>query len=231
MTKPTTLSYTPELWDREYGVLHVIPSSRREAPSKALLLAAKLFDLRPGLRVLDLGCGNGRNAIFLAKLGCEAHAVDFSEVAVKECQKRAARENVAEQIHTYHQSFFSPLPLPKHSFDLVLDIYVLCHFLTDSEHREYLELISRMVKPDGRVISVVFSNDDEYYQAMPRVEPSFVEDPINGIAKRLFTEIEIKSIYDHLDLEYFLKFEFDDVVLGKTFRRRIYTSILRGRVL
>ncbi len=228
MTKQPIVSDAQELWDREYGTLQVIPSSIREAPSKALLLLQPLLDLQAGPKVLDLGCGNGRNSIFLAKLGCEVHAVDFSKVAVQKSRKSAEEENVSERICFYQQSFFSPLPFQSHSFDLVLDIYVLCHFLNESMRNEYVNLMSRMIRPDGRVVSVVFSTDDEYYETMPTVRPSTVEDPVNGIVKRLFTEDEAKSNYDPLRLEYFLKFEFDDVVLGKIYRRRVYASLLRS---
>jgi len=44
--------------------------------------------LAPG-RVLELGCGNGRNAVHLASLGCTVDAVDFSERAVEWTQQRA----------------------------------------------------------------------------------------------------------------------------------------------
>jgi len=44
--------------------------------------------LAPG-RVLELGCGNGRNAVHLASLGCTVDAVDFSERAVELTRQRA----------------------------------------------------------------------------------------------------------------------------------------------
>lgn len=46
--------------------------------------------LGPG-RVLELGCGNGRNATYLASLGCRVDAVDFSRQALEWARSRAAR--------------------------------------------------------------------------------------------------------------------------------------------
>ena len=55
------------LWDREYSDLKVIPSSTRQLPSKPLVLFAEILDFRKMRKVLDAGCGIGRNAIYLAQ--------------------------------------------------------------------------------------------------------------------------------------------------------------------
>lgn len=44
--------------------------------------------LVPG-HVLELGCGNGRNALFLTELGCRVDAVDFSQEAISWASERA----------------------------------------------------------------------------------------------------------------------------------------------
>jgi SAM-dependent methyltransferase len=50
--------------------------------------------LTPG-RVLELGCGSGRNAIYLASLGCSVDAVDFSSQAIEWAQQRAKPAGVS----------------------------------------------------------------------------------------------------------------------------------------
>ena len=42
-------------------------------------------------RVLDVGCGEGRNAIFMAKLGCQVDAFDISENGIAEAKEIARR--------------------------------------------------------------------------------------------------------------------------------------------
>jgi hypothetical protein len=76
----------------------------------------------------------------------------------------------------------------------------------------------------------VFSIEDEYYArfSSDNADAIVVLDPINGIWKRLYSEEEIKQLLrHHFALMYFAKFEFSDVVLGKSYRRVLFTSVLR----
>ena len=49
-------------------------------------------------RILDLACGDGRNAIYLAKLGCEVTAVDFSQEALERLRSFSEQEGLSIQI-------------------------------------------------------------------------------------------------------------------------------------
>ena len=66
----------PRNWDRHYSD----PANLEFAPAPLLVQAAEL--LRPG-RALDLACGTGRNALFLASLGWQVTAVDRSAVGIR----------------------------------------------------------------------------------------------------------------------------------------------------
>ena len=66
----------PQAWDERYAASELIWSA---APNQ--FVAAELTDLTPG-RAVDLAAGEGRNAIWLAGLGWEVTAVDFSQVAL-----------------------------------------------------------------------------------------------------------------------------------------------------
>ena len=227
------MSYQPELWDQEYGSLRVIPSSTRALPSKALLLFSEILDFRGYNKVLDAGCGNGRNSVYLAKKGREVHAIDSSETALNELKQAATAANVADRITVYDQSLQPSFPFENDLFDLVLDSYVFCHIVDDEMRQNYRRELKRVTRPGGLVFSSVFSVNDEYYSTVARsttTSEKVVTDPNNGITKRLYTRTEIKTFF-RLDFEipYFIEFEFDDVVLGKSYRRNVLASILRGR--
>src|SRR5207245_1445473 len=64
-----------DLWDEEYSLHRVIPSSTREAPSHVLLLYSELLGFRNMRTALDAGCGNARNSVYLARMGIDIQAV------------------------------------------------------------------------------------------------------------------------------------------------------------
>lgn len=49
-------------------------------------------------KILDLGCGDGRDAIFFAKNGLRVVAVDFSNTVIKKLEKRAAGKNIKNMV-------------------------------------------------------------------------------------------------------------------------------------
>jgi cyclopropane fatty-acyl-phospholipid synthase-like methyltransferase len=77
----------PELFDDDY--LHfytdVLGAGRSDADAG---LVARLLSLEPGMRVLDVPCGEGRIAGRLARLGCEVVGVDYTERWVELARKQ-----------------------------------------------------------------------------------------------------------------------------------------------
>ena len=99
----STFESNQKTWDHEYDHGQIIPSSLRPQVSKALVLYEHFFNFGQISPVLDAGCGNGRNAIYFAKKGCEVQAVDFSESALGLVRKRANEAGVADQIRVSNQ--------------------------------------------------------------------------------------------------------------------------------
>jgi SAM-dependent methyltransferase len=75
-----------EDWDRRYAEAELLWSAE---PNR--FLVAEAADLPPG-RALDLACGEGRNALWLAGLGWHVTGVDYSSVAIEKARARAAEE-------------------------------------------------------------------------------------------------------------------------------------------
>lgn len=225
------ISGAKKLWESEYNAFKVIPSSTRALPSKALLLFSEILNFENVGKVLDAGCGIGRNSVYLAQKGCEVHAVDFSETALTKVEDLAMKAGVKEKITTYNCLLTEPFPFRESSFDLVLDSYVFCHFTNNQFKENYRKELYRMAKLGGIVFSSVFSFDDEYYKEIIEnkgQEGNTVTDPYNGITKYLYTEKGIKDFFSvDFKILYFVKFEFDDVVLDRTYRRSIFVLVLK----
>jgi SAM-dependent methyltransferase len=84
------------------------------------LLAAQVVDLPVG-RALDVACGEGRNAIWLAQQGWDVTAVDFSEVALGKAAQLAASRGVEVEWVLEDVLRYEPEPL---TFDLVVVLYL-----------------------------------------------------------------------------------------------------------
>jgi SAM-dependent methyltransferase len=110
--------------------------------------------LAPG-RVLELGCGHGRNAVFLAGQGSHVDAVDFSPAAIGWARERAAAAGAAgERISFQCCSIFDAEFTPG-SYDLVYDSGCF-HHLPPHRRRGYLELVMRALGPGGHLGLVCF---------------------------------------------------------------------------
>ena len=115
---PTTL-HTSEFWDDRYGSTEALWSGR---PNQRLV--ENVSGLTPGT-ALEIGCGEGADAIWLAQQGWTVTAVDVSKVAVERAAGHAAEADpvAAERITWRQQDLREWAPEPA-SYDLVTE-----HFL------------------------------------------------------------------------------------------------------
>ncbi len=101
--------------------------------------------LAPG-RALDLGSGEGRNAIWLAEQGWAVTGVDFSDVAVKKGRRLAESRSVS--VTWVVQDLLTYRPAPG-AFDLVGLIYI--HLTTDARHQVLRTAVGALA-PGGRLV-------------------------------------------------------------------------------
>jgi SAM-dependent methyltransferase len=100
--------------------------------------------VRPG-KAVDLGCGNGRNAIFLARRGFAVEGVDYAQTAIDWAHERVREAGVAVRLRC--ESVFA-LALEAGSCDLVYDSGCF-HHLPPHRRRTYVELVTTALKPGG----------------------------------------------------------------------------------
>ena len=100
----------------------------------------------PGLVTLDLGCGTGRHALWLAAAGAAATGIDFSEGMLAEARRKQGADAVEFLSHDVHQ----PLPFADGTFDLVVSGLVLEHVL---ELAPFFGEAHRVLKRGGRLVA------------------------------------------------------------------------------
>jgi SAM-dependent methyltransferase len=102
----------------------------------------------PAGRALDLACGAGRNAIWLAERGWKVTAVDYSEVALAEARRRGADRNVDIDWILADLTDWSP---PVAAYDLVCVLYLQ---LPAGERRLVLDRAAGALAPGGTMLVV-----------------------------------------------------------------------------
>ena len=118
-------------------------------------------------RALDLGCGVGRHALALARLGFEVEAVDASPAGLAELAKSAAREGleIAGQ-----QAAMTSLPCADASFDLVLSWNVIYHG-DPRVVRGAVAEIARVLKPGGTYQGTMLSKRNRHFGQGREIAP------------------------------------------------------------
>ncbi len=106
-----------------------------------------------GTRALDLGCGTGTNAIYLARNGFQVVGVDFSPRAIATARDKAKREGVSADFHVGDVTRLDFLQEP---FDFVLDIGCF-HSVAAERRQAYAAEMARLARPGALFMLYAFS--------------------------------------------------------------------------
>jgi len=178
-------------WDARYGERDGAMWSGR--PNGRLV--AEAADLSPG-RALDVGCGEGADAIWLARRGWTVTAIDISDVALRRAREAADLSGTTVE---WVRGDALGTPLPARSFDLVSMQYpALPKAGDDGAVRTLLDT----VRPGGLLLAVYHDLDDEHREHMKSrgVDPAeYVgADDIRPLLADEFT-VELDAVEPRID--------------------------------
>ncbi len=185
-------------WDSEYasGGEHLALSSEAGEDlvkfTRWLARQKNEAGLSQSTEVLDLGCGNGRNLIFLAReFGVRGQGLDSSTAAIAEA--RRAGDGLPLKFEA--RSIAGDLPGEDDSFDLALDM-MTSHFLNAAERGHLRDEIHRLLRPGGWLFMKTFLLDDDLHSARllkdyPTDEPGTYIHPVIGVPEHVYSEEEL----------------------------------------
>jgi tellurite methyltransferase len=164
------------------------------------------LDLFPKGMVLDLGMGEGRNALFLAGKGFDVEGVDVSKTAVDRCIQLAKARNVVVNAHVNDLKDFK---INEEKYSLVIAAGASLNFLKRSEIEEVARKITKGAKKGGFVFVSVTSTDDMSCkklraQQAPTEENTFYVSRM-GTYVHYFTYKEIKKLFSDTQIIIHLK--------------------------
>lgn len=225
-------------WDSEYES-RGIPSSFRDDPSGTLVWVLANWALLTGNKLpnsaVDIGCGTGRNPLYMAELGIDVLGFDDSQVAVAKARQRPT-PNSQGSVKFLHHNLDSGIPADHDQFDLATDIFVYKHQLLPSARSRYRRELRRVLRPNGRVMLSLADRTDGYYDQCPDLKvaeagnPRTIEDPVVNIGSVLFTLEElIVEMGDCFALDMSWHKSKMGVMHGKQYLRRTLATIWRAR--
>lgn len=133
-------------WESHYATL---PSQWGTRPNAVLAELVPVLAPRPG-RALDLGCGHGGDALWLAARGWDVTAADVSATALGRVAAGAAAAGAADRVHPVRHDLARTFP--DGTFDLVGASYF--HTPVEIPRDEVLRRAARAVAPGGLLLVV-----------------------------------------------------------------------------
>jgi len=192
-------------WDADY---HKYKQIWGEQPSELALEAVKKLARHKGrqLRVLDVGCGYGRDSIYVAKsLGFRVLGIDISEKAVEMAKENALKAEAKKA--EFKVSDFRDIVS---YFDVIL-VSNLYHLLPPEGRRDLAEHATRLLGPDGVLfLNAISVHDKEHYgvgKPVPGEEYTWDD---NGKRIHLSTEEELRGAFPELTLKELYEHDYEE---------------------
>lgn len=135
---------------------------------------AQSFDLKPGMRVLDIACGKGMTSVFLVReFGVQAYAADFDKWGSStEIRWNNAKEHGVENLVVPLTVDAENLPFAQDFFDAIICVNAYFYFGADDK---YLEKILKFLRPGGKLGMIV---------------PGYVKDISSGVPDYIKEEFD-----------------------------------------
>src|SRR3954470_22577371 len=106
-------------------------------------------NIAPGMRVLDAGCGYGRNLVYLLREGYDIFALDSDAESIQHVRSVSASLATGLSKENFQVGVIERMPFPDAFADVVICNSVL-HFARDDQHfRAMLLELWRVLKPEG----------------------------------------------------------------------------------
>ena len=190
-----------EYWEAYFKNIDLDSREIQELKYAAVLESFCSEYLKAGSPVLDLGCGDGRNANYLARRGCKIYGIDISNAAVELCKKRLAKQGLPGN---FKHGTFDNIPYPDDFFDAVICIASLDHVSFQTAQESITE-IGRILRTDG-IVLLTFdppeTDEDRIHEAevLPDGTLKFVCGKQKGMLFRRYKDEEIRKLLADQDV-------------------------------
>ncbi|MBP2133437.1 ubiquinone/menaquinone biosynthesis C-methylase UbiE [Methanomicrobium sp. W14] len=176
------MNETPIFWDEHYKKCRNVWAGK----------ISGLPGLCRGSKVLEAGCGNGKNLLSMTGKGWDITGFDFSKKAAYLCRQNLKNDSFSSVL----VSDASDLPFKNSIFDAVFAYHITGHS-EKVKRKEIAFEFSRVLKPGGMLYFSEFEVSDLRSESGEETEKNTVLKK-NGILTHFFTEAEVKDLFSGL---------------------------------
>lgn len=221
-------------WEKEYQSPQFLSldTSPQKSVRKFIRFLKKQEVPIQDAKVLDLGCGNGRNSMYFASLGASVTGYDISATAIAHARQLARTQAVKGTfaVHNIGEHY----PMEDHTIDIILDV-TASNGLTPDERESYVKEISRVIKQGGYLFvrTLCLDSDTNAKQLLkmhPGPYPQTYTMPQTQITERVFSKQEMETLYaNEFELLSLKKTSGYMNVDGKTYKRYVWLAYFRRK--
>lgn len=156
----------PEHWAATF---EANPDMYGTDPSAPGVAAADAFVAAGLTDVLELGAGQGRDTLYLARRGLRVTALDYAAGTLETLTSKAQAADIADLVNVARHDIREPLPLPDASVDACYSHMLFNMALTTGELEDLTGELRRVLRPGGLVVYTARTTADAHYGAgIPR---------------------------------------------------------------
>ncbi len=202
-----------KVWDEVYNE---DPEFFGEKPSAFARMCYNLLRRSSAKKILELGCGHGRDCIFFASKGFEVKTFDYSKVAIDIVAKHAKQNDlqISARVHDARKG----LPYPHEEFDAVYSHMFFSMYFTVKELKFLFGEVRRVLKDNGFHYLSVRSRNDRFYGRGNKVADNVYD--VNGFVIRFFTKKELKGLMKGFRIMKIVKHEEEPASLYLVFSKK-----------
>lgn len=220
-----------ELWELEY-VNQSISSSVNLRPSHGTEFLRqcmpRIAQVSGPPRMLDLGCGGGRNVEVLEETGLSYYGMDFAFHPLAK-----ARARLGNRLRLVQGSITDPLPFRSGMFSVVTAFTAIENVVEDRLLAHLGAEIARLLCPDGLFYAYFLTVEDSYYRPLIDPDPagrSLTYDPVTRLRQRVYRPAELSALFDAaLELLVSEQFAFEDTRSRGRYQRRLAAGLWKRR--
>jgi len=167
------------------------PEMFGQEPSKAAVNTLKIFKEKNIKKIVELGAGLGRDAIFFAKNSIQVAALDYSPTAIEIINKKALKDKLSGLISAKVFDIRKKLPFEDNSVEACFSHMLYCMALSTLNLKNLNKEICRIIKPGGiNIYTVRHIGDGDYKNGIHRGENLYEND---GFIVHFFSKEKIKQ--------------------------------------